>query len=44
VADLSNEVRPVAVSLAHVAARQELRNLMQALGLDEALTPLNAAA
>ena len=44
VADLSNEVRPVAVSLAHVAARQELRNLMQALGLDQALTPLNAAA
>ena len=44
VADLSNEVRPVAVSLAHVAARQELRNLMQALGLNEALTPLNAAA
>ena len=44
VADLSNEVRPVAVSLAHVAARQELRNLMQALGLDEALAPLNAAA
>jgi len=34
VADLSNEVRPVAVSLAHVAARQELRNLMAALGLD----------
>lgn len=44
VADLSNEVRPVAVSLAHVAARQELRNLMQALGLDQSLTPLNAAA
>ena len=34
VADLSNDIRPVAVSLAHVAARQELRNLMQALGLD----------
>ena len=34
VADLSNEVRPVAVSLAHVAARQEMRNLMLALGLD----------
>ena len=44
VADLNAEIRPVAVSLAHVAARQELRNLMQALGLDEALTPLNAAA
>lgn len=45
VADLSSEVRPVAVSLAHVAARQEMRNLMQALGLDEvALPALDAAA
>lgn len=44
VADLSNEIRPVAVSLAHVAARQELRNLMQALGLDDVVAPLNAAA
>ena len=26
---------PVAVSLAHVAARQEMRNLMQAMGLDD---------
>ena len=34
VADLSEDIRPVSVSLAHVAARQELRNLMQALGLD----------
>ncbi|MDP3405946.1 MAG: division plane positioning ATPase MipZ [Brevundimonas sp.] len=45
VADLSNEVRPVAVSLAHVAARQEMRNLMQALGLDDIRMPvLDAAA
>ena len=46
VADLSNEVRPVAVSLAHVAARQELRNLMLALGLDggQLDAPLDAAA
>ena len=45
VADLSSEVRPVAVSLAHVAARQELRNLMQALGLEGAGLPaLEAAA
>ncbi|HYD26064.1 division plane positioning ATPase MipZ [Brevundimonas sp.] len=46
VADLSNEVRPVAVSLAHVAARQELRNLMRALGLDGGSlnAPLDAAA
>lgn len=46
VADLSNDVRPVAVSLAHVAARQELRNLMQALGLEGGSldNPLDAAA
>ena len=44
VADLSNEVRPVAVSLAHVAARQELRNLMKAMGLEQALAPLDVAA
>lgn len=42
VADLSADIRPVSVSLAHVAARQELRNLMQALGLDGAR--LDAAA
>ena len=34
VADLSPTVRPVPVSLTHVAARQELRSLMQCLGLD----------
>ncbi len=45
VADLSNEVRPVAVSLAHVAARQEMRNLMQSLGLEDVGLPaLDAAA
>ena len=46
VADLSGEVRPVAVSLAHVAARQEMRNLMLALGLDGSAldAPLDAAA
>jgi chromosome partitioning protein len=45
VADLSNEVRPVAVSLAYVAARQEMRNLMQSLGLDDIRLPvLDAAA
>ena len=33
VADLGPQVRPVAVSLAHVAARSELRSLMQAVGL-----------
>jgi hypothetical protein len=34
IADLSSTVRPVAVSLSHVAARQELRAILQALGLD----------
>jgi chromosome partitioning protein len=33
--DLSAKVRPVQVSLAHVAARQELRVLMSDLGLIE---------
>jgi chromosome partitioning protein len=36
IADLSPSVRPVPVSLSHVAARQELRALVQALGLDVA--------
>ena len=35
IADLSPSVRPVAVSLSHVAARQELRSLMHSLGLSE---------
>ncbi len=33
IADLSPTIRPVAVSLSHVAARQELRALMQSLDL-----------
>ena len=44
VADLSNEIRPVAVSLAHVAARQEMRNLMMAMGLEQVIAPLDVAA
>ena len=44
VADLSNDIRPVAVSLAHVAARQEMRNLMMAMGLEQVLSPLDVAA
>lgn len=44
IADLSPKVRPVSVSLQHVAARQELRGVMHALGLgaysgDEVLAP-----
>jgi chromosome partitioning protein len=35
VADLSADIRPVAVSLAHVSARQEMRSLMQAMGLEQ---------
>ena len=44
VADLSAEIRPVSVSLAHIAARQEMRNLMKALGLDQVVAVLDAAA
>ncbi len=36
VADLSTKLRPVPVSLTHLAARQELRSLMQCLGLAQA--------
>ena len=36
VCDLSAQLRPVPVSLTHLAARQELRALMQCLGLEEA--------
>jgi chromosome partitioning protein len=42
VADLSPKLRPVPVSLTHLAARQELRALMQCLGL-EALDPAVAS-
>jgi chromosome partitioning protein len=42
VADLSTYVRPVEVSLTHVAARQELRQLMQELGLEEIAEPAPA--
>lgn len=35
VADLSARVRPMEVSLTHIAARQELRQLMNELGLEE---------
>lgn len=44
VADLSDEVRPVAVTMSHVSARQELRGLMADMGLEDALAPLTAAA
>ncbi len=43
IADLSASVRPVAVSLSHVAARQELRAIMLALGLEVEPTPIAAA-
>ena len=38
VADLSPGVRPVPVSLGHVAARQELRTMIHGLGLSEVST------
>ena len=37
IADLSPEIRPVSISLAHVAARQELRVVLQSLNLGSAL-------
>jgi chromosome partitioning protein len=43
VADLSTKVRPVQVSLTHLAARQELRVLMGELGLGVHSAPLAAA-
>ena len=44
VADLSSSVRPVEVSLSHIAARQELRSLLQAIGLGaEGASPAGAA-
>jgi chromosome partitioning protein len=44
IADISSTVRPVPVSLSHVAARQELRSLIQALGLSGAAEPVRAAS
>ncbi|WP_374570946.1 division plane positioning ATPase MipZ [Phenylobacterium sp.] len=43
IADLSPSIRPVAMSLQHVAARQELRALMSSLGLTGLDTTLMAA-
>lgn len=44
VADLSPTVRPVPVALSHVAARQELRAIIQALGLSAEVEELELAA
>lgn len=43
IADLSSTVRPIPVALVHVAARQELRGIMQSLGLAQAGQALRAA-
>jgi chromosome partitioning protein len=43
VADLGPQVRPVPVSLGHIAARQELRVLMSDLGLEARPQPVMAA-
>jgi chromosome partitioning protein len=40
IADLSPRVRPVEVSLTHIAARQELRQLMLDLGLEDTDEPV----
>ncbi len=44
VADLSPKVRPIPVALSHVAARQELRALLHALGLVETTAEAARAA
>jgi chromosome partitioning protein len=44
VADLSPGVRPIPVALSHVAARQELRALVQALGLTDSAEGSKAAS
>jgi chromosome partitioning protein len=48
VADLSDDINPVAMSLSHVSARQELRALMASLGLEtldaEAVAPADLEA
>jgi len=44
VADLSEDINPVAMALSHVSARQELRALMASLGLEEAGYDAGAAA
>ena len=43
IADLSPSIKPVAIGLQHVAARQELRSLLGALGLGEGAGDLLAA-
>jgi chromosome partitioning protein len=44
IADLSSTVRPIPVALVHVAARQELRSIMQSLGLPQAGQALQATS
>lgn len=44
ISDLSQTVRPVAVSLSHVAARQEMRAIMSAMGLVESSDAAGPAA
>lgn len=43
VADLAPGIRPVPVSMSHIAARQEIRMLLHTLGLGEAAGPADAA-
>lgn len=43
IADLGPGVKPVAISVTHIAARQELRNLMQATGLTDDLARMHAS-
>ncbi|WP_297803432.1 division plane positioning ATPase MipZ [uncultured Brevundimonas sp.] len=44
VADLSDEVKPVSITMSHISARQELRGLMADMGLEDNGAPLIEAA
>ena len=44
VADLSDEVKPVSITMSHISARQELRGLMADMGLEDAVSDMTQAA
>ena len=44
VADLSDQVKPVSITLSHISARQELRGLMVDMGLEDAIGEMTQAA
>ncbi|WP_292053333.1 MULTISPECIES: division plane positioning ATPase MipZ [unclassified Brevundimonas] len=44
VADLSDDIKPVSITISHISARQELRGLMADMGLEDAITDMTQAA